>query len=376
MSFELDYTMKILYDHQIFTWQEFGGISRYHAELIKNLNQFSKCEPEFPNMLSNNCYLNSLKIKNTNFFQNHKFPGKVPFIDLYNKNIMKKYFKFQDFDVFHPTYYDPYFLKYLGKKNFVVTIHDMIYEIFPEYFPDTKKIREAKQLMAEKATKIIAVSNHTKSDILKYYQIDPDKIEVIYHGNYLSDISKEQNILERSEKNQYLLFVGSRAPYKNFPFLIKSIAPVLNEHQDVSILCAGGGKFSAFEKKLIIQSGLHGRVNYTDFNDNSIVGLYHDALAFVFPSLYEGFGIPILEAFACGCPVIMSNRSSLPEVGGNAACYFDPTTAESIENAVEQIISDENLRIKLRREGFERLNQFSLTKTMKKTCEFYASINQ
>lgn len=365
--------MKILYDHQIFTLQNVGGISRYHAELINNFHSNNKCNPVFPVILSNNCYLDSIKINHIKFFSTMQIPGKCALMNKINNIIAKNNLKKQDFDLFHPTYYDSYFLKYLKNKPFVVTIHDMIYEIYPEYFTDAKKIQQSKKSIAESSEKIIAVSHHTKADILKFYKIESDKIQVIHHGNYFKNFLKNRK-WKNNKTNNFLLFVGNRNGYKNFKFFIESITPFLLRNKDINVICAGGSKFTPNEQEWLKSLNLMGRIQYAPVTDEKLANLYKHAKAFIFPSLYEGFGLPILEAFTFGCPAILSNKSSLPEVGGNAACYFNPLDSESIISSIEKVILDPDYQIKLKSEGYKRLDNFSVHTMVEQTCKLYSSL--
>lgn len=363
--------MKVLYDHQIFSNQVYGGISRYFYELMTHL---SKCREDFELSLrySNNLYIkNSSFIKNNTFFEQVHFRGKHRLLNLINKPCSVKKLKNRDFDIFHPTYYDPYFLDYIGNKPFVLTIHDMVHEIFPTMFPLRDKTPEWKKILVSRATKIIAVSESTKRDIIKLYGIDDQKIEVIYHGNSIN-VGPYTEVSNIKLPEKYLLFVGDRHIYKNFGNFIKSVSPELKINKTLNIVCGGGKKFTREETNLFKALNINNQVyHYSIVNDEMMAHLYTKALAFVYPSLYEGFGIPILEAFACGCPVIVSNSSSLPEVARDAAAYFDPYDIVSMNETVRRITHDEDLRKRLKEKGFERLKSFSWEKTAEQTKEVY-----
>jgi len=365
--------MKILYDHQIFTSQKYGGISRYFYELVRELDDVSDLQYEIPLLVSNNHYISDKKfVDYIDLLPNKNFRGKNRVFRILNKpsNILK--LKQQKFDVFHPTYYDPYFLKFIGKKPFVLTVYDMIHEKFSEMFPATDKTTEKKRLLVEKATKIIAISESTKKDLIEIFGTDESKIEVVYLGNSMfpkSDIKLGFDIPKK-----YLFFVGSRGLYKNFERFIKSISELLNQDNELFVLCAGGGKFSSSEMQLLTELGISKQVLQYNLDDDSLAYFYKNALAFIFPSLYEGFGIPVLESFACGCPLLCSNLSSLPEVTGEAACYFDPYSEESIKNAVIQVLDNTNLREDLIKNGYEQLNKFSWKETAEETKKIYESV--
>ena len=365
--------MKILYDHQIFASQKYGGISRYFYELVRELEDVSDVQYEIPLLVSNNHYISDKKfVDYIDLLPNKQFRGKYRIFRILNKpnNIWK--LKQQKFDVFHPTYYDPYFLKFFGKKPFVLTVYDMIHEKFSEMFPVTDKTTEQKRLLVEKATKIIAISESTKKDLIEIFGTDESKIEVVYLGNSMfpkSDIKLGFDIPKK-----YLFFVGSRGLYKNFERFIKSISELLNQDNELFVLCAGGGKFSSSEMQLMSELGISKQVLQYNLDDDSLAYFYKNALAFIFPSLYEGFGIPVLESFACGCPLLCSNLSSLPEVAGKAACYFDPYSEESIKNAVMKVLDNTNLREDLMKNGYEQLNKFSWKKTAEETKNIYESV--
>ena len=171
-----------------------------------------------------------------------------------------------------------------------------------------------------------------------------------------------------------MLYVGNRALYKNFLFFIESIVPLLLQDKTLSVVCAGGKDFTQAEKLLFHKWGVEHKLYYFPVNDAILISLYTYALAFVFPSLYEGFGIPILEAFACNCPVLISNTSSLPEIAGNACLCFDPKDKTSIAGAVNQVLLDKSLRKELCKKGKERVNYFSWERTAKETKQVYKSI--
>jgi glycosyltransferase involved in cell wall biosynthesis len=177
-----------------------------------------------------------------------------------------------------------------------------------------------------------------------------------------------------SEVIKYLLYVGTRSGYKNFSFFIESIAELLRKNEDLHVYCAGWKPFTFDEKKKFRDLNIHKKVHYIQIKDYSLKELYQNARAFVFPSLYEGFGLPVLEAFSCRCPALVSDRSSLPEVGGDSALYFNPQDSASMMNAVERIISDENLRIQLMNKGSERVKFFSWEKTANTTKRIYENV--
>jgi glycosyltransferase involved in cell wall biosynthesis len=366
--------MKIVYDHQTFTQQDYGGISRYFYELIKLGKADDENKLELILKYSNNSYIENQDISNhKNFFLNNEFKGKRRVQILLNKYASSCYLKNNNYDIFHPTYYDTYFLKKLKAKNFTVTYLDMIHEKFVSQYPELgndKKLFNQKKELIQIATKVIAISESTKKDLIDIYGVDSNKIDVIYLGNSFNGNTESELPLV---SKPYILFVGSRRGYKNFDFCLKSLKNVLIIN-DISFICAGGDMLSKQELALIDQLGLSQLVSQYSITDKILENLYKHSIAFIFPSIYEGFGIPVLEAFACNTPCLLSNGGSLPEVGGDAAIYFDPKNGDSIEQALNSLINDKKLRDNLILDSKQRLLKFSWNNTYDNTIKFYKSL--
>lgn len=364
--------MKILYDHQIFTIQGYGGVSRYFYELLREFNKINDIKTKISLIFSNNHYISDNKIINhLNFFPEKEFKGKRRLMNISNKLVSKVNLKKQNFDLFHPTYYDVYFLNYIGKKPFVLTVYDMIHEKFKSMFPEEDKTTQYKKLLVEKAAKIIAISEITKNDLIDIFNVEQGKIEVIYLGNSMSPKSVK---ISFEMPKYYILFIGFRGGYKNFDTFLESVAELLKKNRDLFIICAGGGKFSSSEIMKLEKLDIKKQVLQFHLDDNTLAYLYKNAILFVFPSIYEGFGIPILEAFACECPVVCSNISSLPEVAGDAAEYFNPYEKNSIKSIIERVINSVEIRNKLIDKGKKRLENFSWKQTALKTKKIYEDI--
>ena len=360
--------MKILYDHQIFSLQEYGGISRYFYEIITRISRKDANVDLFKGFSVNKYSLNA-----KNFNGRYISYKRIPIIkigtvyNIFNSLIfLKKHMRIK-YDVYHPTYYDYYTM--VNKKNLVVTVHDMIHELYyPLFKHDDTSIKKKKIL--NKANKIIAVSNNTKKDLINIYSIPENKIEVIYHGNSLNSIVSN-NVLH---KNPYLLYVGKRNSYKNFMRLLEAYA-MLKYNKDISLVCFGGGEFSKEEKSFISKMKLENKVKLYIGSDMVLSNLYTYAKAFVYPSLYEGFGIPLLEAMHYQCPIIASNSSSIPEVLGDAGVYFNPDSVEDICLKIEKVLEDDELKDTLRIKGNIREKRFSWDKCASQTYELYKNLS-
>jgi glycosyltransferase involved in cell wall biosynthesis len=368
--------MKILYDHQIFTLQEFGGISRSFYELLKRGLKDDSLEMEVALKYSNNAYLNKSTYPGIHsFFPGTKLRGRYRFINWANTAVSKKAVKKGDFDIFHPTYYGAEFLKDIpANKPFTITFLDTIHERLSHKFEGLgadKEIYNNKKVLLERASRVITISESTKKDIVEIFGVDARKIEVIYLGSSF-DISFANN--DRLIDAPYILFVGNRSMYKNFTFFLEAIAPVLADNNELLLVCAGGRPFTEEEITQIKELNLLEQVIYKNVDDRILANLYRYAVAFAFPSLYEGFGIPVLEALACGCPCLLSNNSSLPEVAGDAALYFDPSDADSIAASLNKMLGSQELRTELVTKGLEREKLFSWDKNYAETVKFYRSL--
>ncbi|MBD2752286.1 glycosyltransferase family 4 protein [Spirosoma validum] len=368
--------MKILFDHQAFSLHTYGGVSRYFSELIHGINLTPDYSAALPLLFSNNIHLKEKGFDINHFLLNKDFKRKKRLIYEINKFYSLLALKKKQYDILHPTYFDSYFIPYLNRKPLVVTFHDMIHEKFSDQFKELtfdRGIIARKKLMANQADRIIAVSESTKRDIVELLNIKPEKIEVVYHG-----CSFPPSVVSSTEEPDpvpfpYLLYVGSRQVYKNFGGMLTAIQPVLKKYR-LKLLCAGGGGFTESEHQLIQSLGISDLVEQHVINDQILRKLYQQAVAFIFPSLYEGFGIPILEAFDCGCPCIVNNSSSLPEVAGEAALYVNFNEPDSVIDAVERLLSDTELKQQLIKKGKERLREFSWKNTVDSTLRLYKEL--
>lgn len=372
--------MNILLDPQIFNQQTYGGISRYYTEVFSILSKKDNVKVFLPIYFSDNAYLRNtdLLVKDKkldvlvsilNFFKisNKSFRRKK------TEKLLQKYFSEDDYDVFIPTYYNPYFLDRINDKPFVLTVYDMIHEIMPQYFEnDLYQVAENKKKLIEKATNIIAVSHNTKKDILRFFpNINPDKIKVIYHG---SSIKIDPGTKVDLPKD-YVLYVGARAHYKNFEFLLKAIAPILKNNPELKLVAAGGGEFDVEEVQYIKNIDLETQVVQRNFKENELGHFYKNAKVFIFPSLYEGFGIPVLESMACGCPIILSKCGSLPEVAGNAGLFFD--NEEDLCEKIKLLLSDEKLRKTYSEKGLAHVKKFDWKVAAEQCLKVYSeTINE
>lgn len=362
---------RILFDNQVFSWQKVGGISRYFVELIQHLD--SDIQVDLPLIYSNNIYLKHQNNKTLERFLSKDFFGRDRVINLLNTKKVEHFLKCGNFDIFHPTYFDPYFLKYLEERPFVLTIHDMIPENFPENFPNSEQLFANKKLLAHKANKIVSISGATKKEILKYYpDIDEQKIEIIYHGSNFTQNTDFSNINLKIPDN-YILFVGQRGGYKNFERLLNAFRTVNSSFKDIFLVCAGSG-FTNEELTLFKEFGLEDKIIHFFSSDNELQFLYHRAKCFVFPSLEEGFGLPILEAMATRCPIICSDIICFREIAEDAAFYFNPLSIESIASSIIQILEDNDVRNNLVRKGSLRINDFNWQKSADQLSMLYKSM--
>ena len=365
--------MRIIYDHQIFTWQTYGGISRYYYEIA---NRIAAMEDDVE--IFSPFYVNKYFHKDS---QIHPFGFKIPRFSKYIRaipNIVNEVFSHllikrrRDVDIFHETYYSINDNCPLSAKR-VITIHDMIHEKYARYFPAQDKTRKHKAHAVGNADHIICVSENTRRDLMDLLNVPEEKISVVYHGYTLS--CSRNDIKTVNNKKPFVLYVGKRDGYKNFELILRAFSNSQLLQKEISIVCFGGGKTLAQEKELLRLLRLPSDcVTYIDGNDHVLAGLYASAKAFIYPSLYEGFGIPLLEAMALGCPVLCSNTSSIPEVVGNAALLFDPKDAGNLQIALEKVVFSSDCSETLKVKGYERIKLFSWEKCAEETLRVYKHV--
>jgi len=279
-------------------------------------------------------------------------------------------------------------LPFVRRKNLktTITIHDLAFKIFPNFFPrkDLRRLNLLTDFAVKNSDKIIAVSNSTKNDILKFYpEIKEEKIKVIYHGfdpklfqkEVSEELSNKINTKYQILNTRYLLYVGAIQPRKNLEVLVEAFEKIKKENPRLKLVLAGG--------KAWMWEGILERIAYSAYGSDIIVTetipfediavLYRNASAFVFPSRYEGFGIPILEAFASKIPVISAKNSSLEEVGGDAALYFGEKNSGDLADKIIKVIESEDLRKDLTEKGNEQIKKFSWEKCARETIEFIKS---
>jgi len=269
----------------------------------------------------------------------------------------------------------------------VVTIHDCIHLMFPQYLPNRLAIFYARLFMwwaTRRARRVLTVSEASKRDILRFCRIPSDKVTVIY--NAIDDRFRVpppdeeiERIRERFQLHEpFVLYVGNVKPHKNLARLIEAVHHLHANGYDALKLLVIGSDISKYAelRRAIHTHNLHRYVRFLGFvPDRTLHILYRLASVFAFPSLYEGFGLPPLEAMACGAPVVTSNTSSLPEVVGDAAVLVDPTDARAIAEGLAHVLADRNLRADLQRRGVLRAQSFSWTESARAVRRIYGEIS-
>lgn len=360
MKNNLDHTV-IIFGAEIWSLQKNGGISRYCFELIKNLDQNGVNVRVLigPNK---NDYVNQLESR-------LKISLRSGSVQEISRGISEVQPRYQS-AIYHATYYDSNALRMAHDKGLktLVTVHDLIGEFFPTKIGWLRRRNNEQKKAVKQSDFIISVSNNTKSDLINSNKIKPSKIKVVYLGvSEFSGKNESNTFLNKP----YVLHVGKRKGYKNFMFTVESIAHSF-ELKALNIIAFGGEEFSESEQKKIRDLQMEARVMYCSGDDALLGFLYKNASALVYPSLYEGFGMPPLEAMRVYCPVIASNRGSIPEVCGSSAKYFDPTSETSLQSRLLSVLK--NPESDFVEKAHQHSLNFSWEKTALETLSVYQSL--
>jgi glycosyltransferase involved in cell wall biosynthesis len=272
----------------------------------------------------------------------------------------------EPYDVLHRTYYaapGPV------RRPSVCTVVDMIPEILPHHFPEGNPHRR-KRDVAQASDLLLSISESTTRDIMEIYGCPASRVVTTPLGIDCQAFAGGPKV-SHPFRAPYILFVGLRHRYKNFRRFALAAAAVLNSHPEVSLALVGGGALLANERDIFLKAGVLDRVTQANVQDAALPSIYREAEVFVFPSEYEGFGLPILESFACACPVAASRASCFPEVGGPAIDYFDPTSTDEIAHAIERVLRSRSHADELRRLGTERVQLYSWQRTAELTAQAY-----
>jgi glycosyltransferase involved in cell wall biosynthesis len=362
--------MRILYDHQVFSLQDAGGASRYHFELVRNLQQLDEVAVEVVMGLNGSVMpFLALQQPRTRVFGRRTTvkPGMARYAINEVFSAISAPLRGR-VDIYHPTLYRA--LPWVRRRRVVVTHHDCIQERFPHLFKNTAAIIESKRKLFAQADAIVCVSKSSRNDLHRFYDVAEKKTHVVYHG-FSPLPSATDDGPERMEP--YLLYVGSRASYKNFDLLLEAFfrSGLAGSYR---LLAVGGGEFTATERERVAELRLTGSVSVVPkAEDATLARAYRDASLFIYPSLYEGFGFPPLEAMSMGCPVLVNRTSSLPEICGDAAFYFDSRDAAELSQSLTATLADgEGLALK-RMLGEQQVRLYDWNRSALSTFEVYRS---
>ena len=363
--------MRVAFDPQMFMLQEYGGITRYYCSLARALAAQPDMTVRIVAPLHVNSHLAALPPGFGGGCRVPRLPRTGRLLRLTGRLLSRPALRRFHPDLVHETYYSPDAYAPPGAKR-VVTVVDMIHELFPETFAKNDPTSAWKRLATQRADHVLCISESTRRDLLERIDLPAEKVSVVHLGFDLPEIG---TATAAAPSRPYLLHVGQRGGYKNFTGLLRAFAGSARLKRDCDLLCFGGGAFTREERALIGSLGFaDGQISQRGGDDAALAAAYRAAAAFVYPSLYEGFGIPLLEAMSQGCPVICGNTGSFPEVAGDAAEYFDPRDADSLHAALERLLESPARRDELIRHGRARAAQFSWARCAAETRAVYERV--
>jgi glycosyltransferase involved in cell wall biosynthesis len=391
--------MRIAFDHQAFCRQTAGGISRYYCRLADELSRQDQQVGIFA-PVNRNVYLKDLPNDLVHGFSVKNYPVKTAGVCVAANGIVaRSMIRRWNPDVVHETYFHKQGAC-SDKTPSVITVFDMIGELDalqqskqPVDFKNTDKYKAV-----QRADHVICISEHTRQDLVRLFDVQENKLSVIHLGcdfalqepvndsvhdsvrvlasDSVRNASNDSVIkLNPKASRPFLLYVGLRDGYKNFAGMSKAIAASSKLMSDFDLVAFGGGAFTRSEQHLLTSLGFGPQqFRQVSGSDQDLNLLYRQAAAFIYPSTYEGFGLPPLEAMARQCPVVSSHTSSMPEVIGNAAEFFNPNETDSIKFAIEQVVFSEDRKQDLIQKGNQRVAEFAWSACAEKTLSVYIAL--
>ena len=357
--------VRVAFDEQIFAIQRHGGISRVFAELAR----------EFETNPDHGVELQPVNapIVNEYILRDHTTadrlvvrPGKHWAGTIARSMARRRHTG--PADIVHSTFYLPRMLKDYPQAKRVVTIHDMI----PEIFPQSRRRLDfltSKHEYVRKADHVVCISESTKRDLLRVYPDVTAPVTVIHHG-VGSEFTPDAPPLPSFPDN-YLIHVGMRQDYKDGTTLFRAFGHIASGYRDLQLILVGGGPITNQERQLLTELGIETRVTQTTLREPDLPSAYAHARMCVFPSRYEGFGFPALEAMASGTPVILCDSSSLPEIGGDTAWYFEPGDDAALAKQIATVLDDPTASSNKVQQARKRANTFTWTNSAAKLADVY-----
>ncbi|OGD63370.1 hypothetical protein A2160_02705 [Candidatus Beckwithbacteria bacterium RBG_13_42_9] len=356
--------MKILADGIIYSLQKKGGISRYFCELFKAIKKIDS----------------TVKVHMFNSLPTYT-PSKIAFFKNSLHNHFLAYYLSQQYSgIFHSSYYTFYPSLKIPQ---IVTVYDLIYEKFPQDFSQPLEYLFVKQKKStiESADKIICISEAVKRDVIKYYQVKENKLVVTHLGispifkKILSKSIKQKFLKENKLNKAFVLYVGKRSKYKNFNCLALAFSKIKKSFP-ADMACVGGGNFSEKEISFLRKLKILEKVRlFPTVTDQQLVFFYNCAQALIVPSLDEGFGLPILEAMASGCPAIVSDIPVFREIAGNIPTYFNPADVSSISRSIQAVLTKaDSINYSLLARKLAK--KYTWERTAQKTLDIYKQLDK
>jgi glycosyltransferase involved in cell wall biosynthesis len=362
--------LKVFFDGQIFVGWPVGGVARYYTNLAIQLEAMQGISARIVAPLHRNVYLGELRgaagfsVRIPAHWRMGRICWKAlrlasPLISALGKP-----------DIAHETYFAPRpYLTHARRR--VTTVYDMIHEL---YFSGSDTSKDKKKTL-ERCDHVLCISRNTQNDLCEMYGIPVERTSVTYLSFQDFGACAGASLPQKLMGRPYFLYVGNRGGYKNFALLLQAFAADARLRGGFRILAIGGGALTGEERALCADLGLGPEdVVQSEGDDGMLGAAYANAAAFVYPSLYEGFGIPPLEAMSVGCPVVSSNSSSIPEVVGDAALLFAPQDQEALRDALVRVVESEDLRLDLAARGMQRCRRFTWQGCAEDTLAAYRKI--
>ena len=355
--------LRLLYDHQMFALQRYGGISRIFIELARRLSARDDCsvywhrgyhvdgydvsdfQPRLARYWSIDRPLPNFKQWPRERINRHAFRW-------FSRTILG------GVDIYHPSYFDHELLPIPRARRVAVTVYDMILERFMANQPRVQRQIVGKRRMVEQADLVFVISEHTRRDVVELLGVEPDRTVLAYPASDIASLPAAP-LPPHITDQPFLLYVGPRTKYKNFGVLVEAFTRSEWLRRSLRVVCLGGGPFQEPELAAMREFGLVDRFHQLDGDDRMLKALYARAVALAWTSRYEGFGIPPLEAMQVGCPVVCAPTSSMPEVVGDAALFFDPDQPDDLAEQLSRATGDTALRASMIERGRVRAELFS-----------------